>query len=567
MATPTQTAVYVVVFFALLFVGAWYLSWWMTRVFDGRVGVAGRVFGPLERGVYRLLRVDPSVEQDWKGYAKSVVWFSAASFLFVYLFSRFQGHLPLNPVSAPALNPATSFNTAWSFTTNTNWQNYSGESQASYLTQMAALAVQNFASPAVGIIVAVAMVRGFVRSSATTIGNFWVDLTRCLLYILLPIAVIGGIILVSRGVPQTFNGPVTVHTVQGGKQVIAAGPVASQIVIKQLGTNGGGYYNGNSAMPYESPTPLTNSIENYLELVIAFALPFVFGRMLRKPRQGIALFAAMAVLYFGGIAVILPAETRSTPALRAAGISATQNMEGKEQRVGVPQSAIFGVSSTMTSTGAVDSSHDSYTAVGGGVLLSDMMLGEISPGGVGSGLYTMLLFAIVTVFIAGLMVGRTPEYVGKQIRSREVKLSVIGILVMPIGVLITVAIASVTHVGTSSILNPGPHGFTEMLYALTSQWNNNGSAFAGLNGATHFWNTVGGLAMIGGRFLIIIPCLALGGALAAQKTRPVGEGTMPTDSPIFIGLLIGTIILVGALNFFPAVALGPIAEALTGRLF
>jgi K+-transporting ATPase ATPase A chain len=351
------------------------------------------------------------------------------------------------------------------------------------------------------------------------------------------------------------------------EQTLPLGPAASQIAIKQLGTNGGGFFNANSAYPFESSTPFTNTLELWSELLIAFALPFLFGRMVGKRRQGIALFAAMAVLFFSALTISLSAETRSTPALHAAGLPAAANMEGKEQRLTVQEAATWSVGTTMTSTGAVNSMHDSYTATGGGVALSDILLGEVSPGGVGSGLYTMLLFAVVAVFIAGLMIGRTPEYLGKQIRAREVKLSMIGVLVMPVGLLITLGIASVVHDGTVGPLNAGPHGFSEIFYALASQWNNNGSAFAGLTGATNFYDIVGGLAMAGGRFLIIIPVLALAGTLAAQKTRPVGQGTMPTDAPIFIGLLVGTVLLIGALNFFPAVALGPIAEALTGRLY
>ncbi len=400
------------------------------------------------------------------------------------------------------------------------------------------------------------------------IGNFWADIVRGCYYLLLPLSLIIAVVLVSRGVVMTFDGSVTAHTLEGGQQVIARGPAASQIAIKQLGTNGGGFFNANSAHPFESSTPFTNTLELWCELVIAFALPFLFGRMVGKPRQGIAIFAAMAVLFFGALGVGVAAESHSTPALRAAGLpSSVANMEGKEQRLTVPEAATWAVGTTMTSTGAVNSMHDSYTALGGGVALTDIVLGEVSPGGVGSGLYTMLLFAVITVFIAGLMIGRTPEYLGKQIRAREVKLSMVAVLVMPAGLLVTLGLSSVLPAGLAGPLNAGPHGFSEIFYALASQWNNNGSAFGGLTGATDYYNLVGATGMAFGRFLIIIPVLALAGALAAQRTRPVGQGTMPTASPIFVGLLVGTVLLVGALNFFPALALGPIAEALTGRLF
>ncbi|MFN8111241.1 MAG: potassium-transporting ATPase subunit KdpA [Thermoleophilia bacterium] len=563
-----RTALEMVLFFGTLLAAAWFLSAWMVRVYEGRPGVLGTVLGPVERLTYRALRVDPAHEQDWKGYARSLLSFTGVSVLVLYLLLRLQGHLPLNPDGMSGVRPDIAFNTAWSFVTNTNWQNYAGENTMSYLSQMVGLTFQNFVSAAVGIAVAIALVRGFARSGTGTIGNFWADLVRGLYYLLLPLALALAVVLVSRGVVMTFDGSVTAHTLEGATQTIARGPAASQVAIKHLGTNGGGFFNANSAHPFENPTPLTNTLELWSELLIPFALPFVFGRMVRARRQGVALFAAMAILFTAALCVAIPAENRSTPALRGAGLPASVvNTEGKEQRISVPEAATFAVGTTMTSTGAVDGMHDSYTAVSGGALMAGMMLGEVSPGGVGSGLYTMLLFAVIAVFIAGLMIGRTPEYLGKRIRAREVKLSMLAVLVMPVGVLITVGLSVVLHAGLAGPLNAGPHGFSEILYALTSQWNNNGSAFGGLTGATDYYDVVGGIGMALGRFLIIVPILALAGALAGQRTRPVGPGTMPTASPIFVGLLVGTVLLVGALNFFPALALGPIAEALTGRLF
>jgi K+-transporting ATPase ATPase A chain len=553
-------------FFGSLTVAAWFLSAYMLRVYDGRPCALGVVLGPVERLIYRLLGVDPDHEQGWRQYARGVLVFSAASVALLYAIQRLQGYLPLNPNGYHGVPSGTAFNTAWSFVTNTNWQNYGGEATMSYLTQMVGLGVQNFASAAVGIAVAVALVRGFRRSDSGTIGNFWADLVRGCLYVLLPLSTVLAVILVARGVVDTFAGPVTAHTLEGAEQVIQRGPAASQIAIKQVGTNGGGFFNANSSHPFESSTPLTNTLELWSELLIPFALPFLFGRMVGRPRQGVALFAAMAVIFGSGLAIALSAETRTTPALTAAGLTGAANMEGKEARLTVPEAATWAIGTTMTSTGAVNSMHDSYTAIGGGAALGSILLGEVSPGGVGSGLYGMLLFAVITVFIAGLMIGRTPEYLGKTIRAREVKLSMIGVLIMPAGLLITLGIASVVHAGVIGPLNAGPHGFSEIFYALASQWNNNGSAFAGLTGATTFYNLVGGAAMALGRFAIIVPVLALAGTLARQKARPV-EHSMPTDAPIFVGLLIGTVMLIGAINFFPALALGPLAEAFTGGLF
>jgi K+-transporting ATPase ATPase A chain len=561
-----RSTIELALFFGTLVIAAWFLSAWMVRVYDGRPGVLGRVLGPIERLIYRVLGVDPDHDQGWKEYARGVLLFSGFGVALLYAIQRLQGYLPLNPNNYPGVRSDIAFNTAWSFVTNTNWQNYGGEATMSYLTQMAGLTVQNFASAAVGIAIAVALVRGFRRSGTGSIGNFWADLTRGCLYLLLPLSFVLALILAARGVVDTFAGPVTAHTLEGAEQVIQRGPAASQIAIKQLGTNGGGFFNANSAHPFESPTPLTNSLELWSELLIPFALPFLFGRMVGRPRQGIALFAAMAVIFGTGLAISLSAETRTTPALTAAGLVHAPNMEGKEQRLTVPEAATWSIGTTMTSTGAVNSAHDSYTAIAGGTALGGILLGEVSPGGVGSGLYGMLLFAVIAVFIAGLMIGRTPEYLGKSIRAREVKLSMIGVLIMPVGLLITLGIASVVHAGVIGPLNAGPHGFSEIFYGLASQWNNNGSAFGGLTGATNFYDLVGGAAMALGRFAIIVPVLALAGTLAQQKTRPV-EHSMPTDAPIFVGLLIGTVMLIGAINFFPALALGPLAEAFTGGLF
>jgi K+-transporting ATPase ATPase A chain len=561
-----RSTIELALFFGTLVIAAWFLSAWMVRVYDGRPGVLGRVLGPIERLIYRVLGVDPGHDQGWKEYARGVLLFSGFGVALLYAIQRLQGYLPLNPNNYPGVRSDIAFNTAWSFVTNTNWQNYGGEATMSYLTQMAGLTVQNFASAAVGIAIAVALVRGFRRSGTGSIGNFWADLTRGCLYLLLPLSFVLALILAARGVVDTFAGPVTAHTLEGAEQVIQRGPAASQIAIKQLGTNGGGFFNANSAHPFESPTPLTNSLELWSELLIPFALPFLFGRMVGRPRQGIALFAAMAVIFGTGLAISLSAETRTTPALTAAGLVHAPNMEGKEQRLTVPEAATWSIGTTMTSTGAVNSAHDSYTAIAGGTALGGILLGEVSPGGVGSGLYGMLLFAVIAVFIAGLMIGRTPEYLGKSIRAREVKLSMIGVLIMPVGLLITLGIASVVHAGVIGPLNAGPHGFSEIFYGLASQWNNNGSAFGGLTGATNFYDLVGGSAMALGRFAIIVPVLALAGTLAQQKTRPV-EHSMPTDAPIFVGLLIGTVMLIGAINFFPALALGPLAEAFTGGLF
>ncbi len=544
-----------------------FLGAYMAAVYEGRT--AWLAF--LERPVYRLLRLDPEVEQSWQRYAGALVAYSAVAIAVVYGMQRLQGHLFLDPQHLGAVSPALAFNTAVSFVTNTNWQNYAGETTMSYLTQMGALAVQNFASASVGIAVAVALIRGFARRSSPTIGNFWVDLVRGVLYILLPISLVAAVVFVGQGALQTFAGPVSVHdALNGVTQVIPRGPVASQEVIKQLGTNGGGFFNANGADPFENPTGLTNFLSAALILSIPVSLTYTFGKMVGNLREGVAILAVMAVLFGGWLAIANTAELGGNPAVAAAGIAhqGGGNMEGKEVRFGVAQSTFYDVASTQTSTGSVDGANDSYTPMGGFALLTGMMLGEVSPGGVGSGLYTILLFAIVAVFIGGLMVGRTPEYLGKKIQAREVKLAALGVLVMPITVLVLSAIAVSLPAGRSAALNGGPHGFSEILYAFTSQANNNGSAFAGLSGNTPFYNILGGLAMLLGRFAIIVPTLALAGTLAAKPAVAASSGTFRTDTPLYAGLLLGVILIVGALTFFPAVSLGPIVEQLShGRFF
>jgi K+-transporting ATPase ATPase A chain len=520
-----------------------------------------------EMPIYRALGVDPNSEQTWKRYAVSTVVFAAVCVLAVYAIERLQGSLPLNPQHLTGVSPFVALNTAVSFMTNTNWQNYAGESTMSYFTQMAALAVQQFVSAAVGIQIAIVLVRGFIRRESPTIGNFWVDLVRGTLYILMPISIVFAIILVSQGTIQTLGSPAHIHDLLNGvSQTIALGPVASMAVIEHLGTNGGGFFNANSAVPFDNPTGLTNLLYIILLLCIPFALTCTFGKMVGSIRQGVALLVTMIVLFAACVALGVGGETGLNPALTAAGLTSQQqsggNLEGKETRFGPAVSALFDISATTTSTGSIDGQNDSYTPIGDAGLLTGMMLGEVEPGGVGSGLYTILLFAVVAVFIGGLMVGRTPEYLGKKIQSREVKLASIGVLMMPVTVLAFTALAVAVPAGVSSIFNHGPHGFSEILYAYVSQTNNNGSAMGGLDGNTVFWNLTGAAAMILGRLGIILPVLALGGALAAKKYVPDSVGTMRSDTPVFVGLLVGTIILVGGLTFVPAIALGPIAEAL-----
>jgi potassium-transporting ATPase potassium-binding subunit len=543
-----------------------YLGSYMAAVFDGRV----HFLGWAERPVYRALGTSPDQEQTWKRYAGSLVIFSAISIGVTYLIIRIQGSLPLNPQHFGAVGPALSFNTASSFVTNTNWQNYGGETTMSYFSQVGALTVQQFVSPAVGIAVAIAMVRGFQRRNSPTIGNFWVDVTRCMLYILLPAAFLFGIIFVAQGAVETFAGPVCVHdALNGVTQCIARGPIGFMEAMKQLGTNGGGFLNANSATTFENPTALTNWLSIYLLLSIPFALTYTFGKMVGSIRHGVALLAAMTLIFGVWVGFTSYSEHQNNPAVVAAGVHSTVgNTEGKQSQFGDTTTALFGVASTNTSTGSADASYDSFNPMGGFGLLTGMMLGEVTPGGTGSGLYTILIYAIIAVFIGGLMIGRTPEFLGKKIQATEVKLAGLGALVMPIIVLIITGIAVSIHEGRAGPLNGGPHGFTEILYALTSQGNNNGSAFGGLTGNTAFYNVVGGIDMLLGRFGIMIPALALGGSLAAKNTVPAGLGTFRTDNAMFVGLLIGVIVIIGGLTFFPAISLGPIVEQLShGKFF
>jgi len=564
------------VFFLVLLALVKPLGAYMARVYSGKRVFLEYILGPVEQMIYRLAGIDPSQEMNWKTYAIAMLLFNAAGMLFLYALQRLQGFLPLNPQGFGAVTPDLAFNTAASYVTNTNWQAYGGETTMSYLTQMLGLTVQNFLSAATGMAVAIAFIRGFVRQTAQTLGNFWVDLTRGTLYILLPLAVIVALLLVSQGVVQTLSPYQTVAlldplTDANGQpvteQTLALGPAASQIAIKHLGTNGGGFFNANSAHPYESPTPLTNFLEMLAEVVIAFSLIYTFGKMVGDTRQGWALFVVMIIILMGSTLVAYISESAGNPRLTALGVEQTAselnpggNMEGKEVRFGIANSALFAAVTTGTSTGAVNSMHDSYTPLGGLVPLWLMQLGEVAPGGVGSGLYSILVFAIVAVFIAGLMVGRTPEYLGKKIEVYEMKMAALLILIMPLTVLGFTALAVVTPAGKASIFNPGPHGFSEVLYAYTSQANNNGSAFGGLGANTPFYNITGGLTMLIGRFWLAVPTLALAGSLARKKKIPPSAGTLPTHTPLFIIWLLSVIIIVAALNFIPALALGPIVE-------
>ena len=546
------------------------LGGYMAKVYGGGAAPGDRMFGPLERLIYRLTGVDPSREQRWTTYARSLLAFSAVSVLVLYLFQRVQGSLPLNPTDMPAVPEPLAFNTAVSFVTNTNWQNYAGEITMSHLTQMAGLAVQNFVSAAVGIAVAIALVRGMVRRRAGTIGNFWVDLTRSVTRVLLPLSIVGALLLVSQGVIQNLNGFTAAETLDGAVQLIPGGPAASQEVIKELGTNGGGFLNANSGHPFGSPNGFTNLFENFLLLLIPFALTYTFGKLAKDRRQGWAVFAAMFLLWGASALIAQGFETNGNPELDALGAdqhvaaetAGGGNYEGKEVRFGPAASGLFAASTTGTSTGAVIAAHDSFTPGGGAVPLVNMMLGEVSPGGVGAGLYGMLIFALLSVFIAGLMVGRTPEYLGKKIQGPEMKLITLYILAMPIVVLVLAGISVVMDSSQASILNPGPHGLSEVTYAFTSAGNNNGSAFGGLTGNTDWYNTTLALAMLCGRFLLIVPALALAGSLARKQTVPPSAGTFPTGTPLFVALLVGVVLIVVGLTFFPVLSLGPIVEQL-----
>ena len=558
------------VLIALVFAATPLLGGYMAKVFGGGAAPGDRIFGPVERVIYRLTGVDPSREQRWTIYARSLLAFSAVSVLVLYLLQRVQGGLPVNPTDVPGVPEPLAFNTAVSFVTNTNWQNYAGEITMSHLTQMAGLAVQNFVSAAVGIAVAVALIRGLVRRRSATIGNFWVDLTRSTTRVLLPISIIGALVLASQGVIQNLRGFVTAHTLDGAIQLIPGGPAASQEVIKELGTNGGGFLNANSGHPFGSPNGFANLFELFLILVIPFALTYTFGKLAKDRKQGWAVFAAMFLLWASSAVIAQAFETNGNPELDALGanqdtsaqLAGGGNYEGKEVRFGPSASGLFAATTTGTSTGAVIAAHDSVTPGGGAVPLVNMMLGEVSPGGVGAGLYGMLIFALLSVFIAGLMVGRTPEYLGKKIQGPEMKLITLYILAMPTIVLVLIGISVVMDTSKASILNSGPHGLTEVAYAFTSAGNNNGSAFGGLTGNTDWYNTTLGLAMLGGRFLLIVPALALAGSLARKQTVPPSAGTFPTGTPLFVGLLIGVVLIVVGLTFFPVLSLGPIVEQL-----
>ena len=597
----TNAVLQVLVFFGVLLALVKPLGWYMARVYEGKPCGLDPLLGPAERAMYRLSGVRPADEMDWKSYAVAMLLFNAAGFLFLYGLQRLQGLLPLNPVNLGAVAPDLAFNTAVSFVTNTNWQAYGGETTLSYLTQMLGLTVQNFVSAATGMAVLVALIRGLNRSTSTTLGNFWSDLVRSTLYILLPLALLLSVLLVSQGVVQTLDSYRTVTLLQPAgydktvtdatgqtvldeqgkpktepaaiiEQIIAVGPAASQIAIKELGTNGGGFFNTNSAHPFENPTPLSNFLEALAIVLIPAAFCYTFGKMVGDTRQGWVILAAMTILLLCFIPIGLWAEQSGNPLLSDIGVDqqfeagqAGGNMEGKELRFGIAQSSLWSAVTTAASNGSVNSMHDSYTPLGGLVPLFLMQFGEVVFGGVGSGLYGMIVFAIIAVFVSGLMVGRTPEYLGKKIEPYEMKMAALLILIMPIVVLGLTALAISTENGRSAILNPGPHGFSEVLYVYTSQGNNNGSAFAGLNANTPFYNLTGGIAMLISRFWLAIPILALAGSLARKKLVPIGPGTLPTHTPLFVVLLIGVVVMVGALTFLPALALGPIVEQLMMR--
>ncbi|QWG14312.1 potassium-transporting ATPase subunit KdpA [Bradyrhizobium sediminis] len=540
------------------------LGWYMTRVFNGERTFLSPILRPVEAGLYWIGGVDEKREQHWLTYTVAMLLFHVGGFLILYALMRLQAVLPFNPQEQSAVAADLSFNTAISFITNTNWQNYGGESAMSYLVQMLGLTHQNFLSAATGIALAIALVRGFARSSMRTIGNFWVDVTRATLYVMLPICVVYTLFLVWQGMPQTLGAYVDATTLEGAKQTIAVGPVASQIAPKMLGTNGGGFFNVNAAHPFENPTALSNFVQMLSIFLIGAALTNVFGRMVGNQRQGWAILAVMGVLFISGVAVTYWAEAGGTTALSSLGLTGG-NMEGKEVRFGIVASSLFAVITTAASCGAVNAMHDSFTALGGMVPLINMQLGEIIVGGVGAGLYGMLLFVVLAIFVAGLMVGRTPEYVGKKIEAREVKMAMLAILVLPLMYLGWTSVAVVFPPAVASMANAGPHGFTEVLYAYTSATGNNGSAFGGLTGNTFFYNLTLASAMFVGRFFMIIPAMALAGSLAAKKSIPPSAGTLPTTGGLFVGLVVGVILIIGGLTFFPALALGPIVEHLAGN--
>jgi potassium-transporting ATPase potassium-binding subunit len=553
------------------------LGGYMTRVFAGERTFLSPVLRPVERAIYWCCGVDEKEEQHWLTYAVAVLFFSVAGFVSLYALQRLQWHLPFNPQEQTGVEPSSAFNTSVSFVTNTNWQSYTPETTMSYLVQMAGLTVHNFVSAATGIAMALALIRGFVRREAKTVGNFWVDLTRCTLYLLIPISVVGALVLVWQGVPQNLGAYTDATTLEGAKQVIAQGPVASQEIIKELGTNGGGFFNANSAHPFENPTPLSNLIELVAIFAIGAGLTNVLGRMVKDERQGWAIFAAMGILFLAGVTTAYWSESHGNPAVAAFNVEAAPdalqaggNMEGKEVRFGPALSALWATVTTDTSCGAVNSMHDSYLPIGGMVPLINMQLGEVIFGGVGSGLYGMLAFAIVAMFVAGLMVGRTPEYLGKKLEAKEVKMTILALLCLPLSILGWTALATVVPAGLAGIANTGPHGFSEILYAYTEGTGNNGSAFAGLSANTLFYNTTIGFAMLIGRFIMVIPLLAVAGSLAQKKLLAPSAGTFPTNRPLFVGLLVGVVLIIGGLTYFPAISLGPVVEQVAmnqGKLY
>jgi len=552
-----QIALYCVIVVALVKP----LGWYMTAVFNGERTFLSPVLRPVEAALYWAGGVDAKREQHWLTYTIGMLLFHVGGFVILYALMRLQALLPFNPAGQSPVPADLSFNTAVSFLTNTNWQNYGGESTMSYLVQMLGLTHQSFLSAATGIVLAIALIRGFARASARTVGNFWVDITRCTLYILLPICIVYTLFLVWQGIPQTLGPYVDATTLEGAKQTIAVGPVASQVAIKMLGTNGGGFFNANAAHPFENPTALSNFVQMVSIFALGAALTNVFGRMVGNQKQGWAILAVMGVLFIAGITVCYAAEAHGNDILNAMGLTGG-SMEGKEVRFGIVGSALFAVITTAASCGAVNAMHDSFTALGGMIPLINIQLGEIIVGGVGAGMYGMLLFVILAIFVAGLMVGRTPEYVGKKIEAKEVKMAMLAILVLPLMYLGWTAVAVVYPPAVASMANPGPHGFTEVLYAYTSQTGNNGSAFAGLTGNTPFYNLTGAVAMFVGRFWMIVPAMAIAGALAEKKIVPPSAGTFPTTGGLFVGLTVGVILIVGGLTFFPALALGPIVEHL-----
>ncbi|MGB9151872.1 MAG: potassium-transporting ATPase subunit KdpA [Alphaproteobacteria bacterium] len=567
----------ILIFFVAIFLLTKPLGGYMTRVFAGERTFLSPILRPLEKLFYRVAGVNPDEEQRWTTYAIAMLLFNLAGFVLLYAMERLQASLPLNPQGMTNVAPDLAFNTAVSFVTNTNWQNYGGETTMSYLIQMAGLTVHNFVSAATGIALALVIIRGFSRNSTKTLGNFWADLTRCVLYVLLPIAIVAGLFLVWQGIPQNLSAYTDVTTIEGAKQTIAQGPIASQIAIKMLGTNGGGFMNANAAHPFENPTAISNLLQMILMICLGAALTNVFGRMVGNQMQGWALFGAMLVLSVVGVLTLYAAESAGNPNFAAYGVDQTSsmsqpggNMEGKETRFGIANTALFATLTTDASCGAVNGMHDSFTPLGGLVTLINIQLGEIIWGGVGSGLYGILLFAIIAMFIAGLMVGRTPEYVGKKLETREVKMTMLALLILPFSSLGFTALAAAMPDGLAGIANNGPHGFTEILYAYSSATGNNGSAFAGLSANTFFYNMTLAFAMLIGRFAMIVPMLAVAGSLAEKKLVPPSSGTFPTDNGLFVGLLVGIILIVGGLTFFPVLSLGPIVEHMmmkAGTLF